>query len=172
MSSAKTLHSTGVITMACLLIACSKHPVDPESADQPAAQTATVPTAPPHAVTVCDVVTAAEMSKLLGSPVTAKPQRLSSDCIYASAADVGPNAELKIERGDGEAAMQGATFANQFEPGLANPLTGLGDQAISAGPMIMIRRGDDLISIMVSGVEDSLAAVKRIYSAVDAKMQR
>jgi hypothetical protein len=140
------------------------------SADPPAAQTAVAQAARP-AATVCDVVTAAEMSKLLGSPVIAKPQRLSSDCIYASVADVGPNAELKIERGDGEAAMQGATFANQFESGLANPLTGLGDQAISAGPMIMIRRGDDLISIMVSGVEDSLAAVRRIYAAVDAKMK-
>jgi hypothetical protein len=118
------------------------------------------------------VVTAAEMSALLGAQVTAKRQRLASACTYPSVADFGPNAELKIERGDGEAAMQGAAFANQHEPGLADPLAGIGDQAISAGPMVLIRRGDDLISIRVSGVDDPLAAVKRIYGAVNAKMTR
>ena len=172
MTASESFRMTGMILTGSLLLACTKQPVPRDTAGQPAAATAVAEAALRPVATVCDVMTAAEMSKLLGSPVTAKPQRLSSDCVYASVADVGPNAELKIERGDGEAAMQGATFANQFEPGLANPLTGLGDQAISAGPMIMIRRGDDLISIMVSGVEDSLAAVKRIYAAVDAKMKR
>ncbi|MDP9088082.1 MAG: hypothetical protein M3O26_04985 [Pseudomonadota bacterium] len=159
-----------IVTALCM-VACSKHPPYGVPGEQAAIQPTIKAAAAQAVATVCDVVTAADMSKLLGSPVNAKPQRLASDCVYASAADGGPSAEIKIERGDGEAAMLGTTFANQFEPGLANPLTGLGDQAISAGPITMIRRGDDLILISVSGVEDSLAAVKRIYAAVDAKIQ-
>ena len=161
----------GMILMVTLLLACSKHPAAAGTVEQPAAQTGAEAPSTSKVGTVCDLVTAAEMAKLLGSPVTAKPKRLPSDCVYASVADGGPNAELKIDIGDGEAAMQGVTFANQFQPDLANPLAGLGDQATSAGPMVMIRRGDDLITIMVSGVEDALATVKRIYAAVDAKMK-
>ena len=39
-------------------------------------------------------------------------------------------------------------------------LAGLGDQATSVGPMILIRRGEDLITLVISGVPDGTTAAK------------
>ena len=49
----------------------------------------------------------------------------------------------------------------QAEPGLADPLAGIGDQAVQAGPMLLIRRGEDLITLTLSGVDEDWATVAK-----------
>lgn len=49
---------------------------------------------------------------------------------------------------------------------------GLGDQATSVGPMILIRRGEDLITLVISGVPDGTAAAKSIYGLLNARLPK
>jgi hypothetical protein len=51
-----------------------------------------------------------------------------------------------------------------------DPLAGVGDQALTVGPVVMIRRGEDLITIRVTGVDDALRHIKLIYAAINAKL--
>ena len=51
-------------------------------------------------------------------------------------------------------------------------LAGLGDQATSVGPMILTRRGEDLITLVISGVPDGTAAAKSIYSLLNARLPK
>jgi hypothetical protein len=161
-----------------LLTACSK----PESASAtgaPAAQapalSAAVPIGPlaQRQGKACDMVTQAEMSAILGGQVIAASNNRSSDqteCIYSAASGISPYAELKVEWGSGPAAMMGAAMFNRKEPGAVDPLDGLGDQAIQVGPVLMIRTGEDLVTIVFSGVEDILPKARRIFEATKARM--
>lgn len=51
-------------------------------------------------------------------------------------------------------------------------LAGLGDQVTSVGPMILIRRGADLIKLVISGVPDGTAAAKSIYDLINARLPK
>jgi len=65
--------------------------------------------------------------------------------------------------------------AGAMEPQLGKvmgQLAGLGDQATSVGPMILIRRSADLITLVISGVPDTTAAAKRIYGLLDARLPK
>jgi hypothetical protein len=155
-------------TVAALgLVACGK----PNNTAQPQADAritaASEPSAPRSA---CDLLTAAEMSTALGGAVTQEASSRSDTCTYSSTQSSGPFAELKFTPGDGQAAMMASSFANRHEPGLADPLAGVGDQAVSIGPMVMIRRGEDLITLRVLGVDDTVKRIKLIYGAVNAKL--
>jgi hypothetical protein len=153
--------------LGALLSACGREPAAEASrvldAGTPVAASA-------RASSMCTMLPAAEMSTLLGSAVTAESAGRSDRCTYSPASGYSPSAEVSIAVGDGEAAMQGASFANGREPGLVDPLAGLGDQAIGVGPMVMIRRGHDLVSIRLSGVDDTLAKVREVYSALSTRM--
>lgn len=68
--------------------------------------------------------------------------------------------------------MKGAAaMESQLGPAMGK-LAGLGDQATSGGPMILIRRGEDLITLVISGVPDSTAALKSIYDLLNAKLRK
>jgi hypothetical protein len=56
------------------------------------------------------------------------------------------------------------------EPGLTSPYDGIGDQAAAVGTGLMIRTGDDLVTIMFSGVADAPAKAKRIFDTAKARM--
>ncbi|HEV2734445.1 MAG TPA: hypothetical protein VGV85_06380, partial [Longimicrobiaceae bacterium] len=58
----------------------------------------------------------------------------------------------------------------KMEPGIADPYAGIGDQAASVGPTLMIRTGEDLVNIVFSGVTDAPAAAKRIFETAHARM--
>jgi hypothetical protein len=164
----------GTATVAALLLAgCSKTSSGPAPASGPAAArpaAGQAVAAEPTELAACDFLTAEEMSALLGGRVTRDPPRQSNTCVYSPAQGSGPFAELKFEPGDGQAAMMGAGFANRHEPGLVDPLAGVGDQALTVGPVVMIRRGEDLITIRVTGVDDALRRIKLIYAAINAKL--
>jgi hypothetical protein len=66
--------------------------------------------------------------------------------------------------------MAGIGMATQQEPGLTSPYDGIGDQAVAVGPALMIRTGEDLVTILFSGVEDAPVAARKIFDTAKAKM--
>ena len=128
------------------------------------------------APTACGLISSAEMSAILGSAVraVADDRGGQTKCTYevAGAEIGGAYAEVQLNWGDGVAGMKGA---GAMEPQLGqvmSRLAGLGDQATSVGPMILIRRGSDLITLVISGVPDSTSTARRIYGHLDARLPR
>ncbi|MEO9101883.1 MAG: hypothetical protein ABI212_03675, partial [Burkholderiaceae bacterium] len=78
--------------------------------------------------------------------------------------------ELTINWGDGEVAMGAATAMSHIEPGITNPYAGIGDQAVSVGTALMVRTGEDLVTITFSGVEDPSAKARRIFDTAKSRM--
>lgn len=158
------------------LHACSKQPatVTPATADSPAPAARTVASEPQqNGAKACELVTAEEMSAILGAAVRAERNDRSNgktECIYTSVEGVSPYVEFSVEWGSGEGAMAGVGMAAQAEPGLASPYEGLGDQAAAVGPALMIRTGEDLVMLVFSGVDDIPSKAKRIFEAAKARM--
>jgi hypothetical protein len=127
------------------------------------------------APTACGLVPAAEMSKVLGTAVTAVADDRGGQtkCTYETAGgELGaPYAEVQLNWGDGASGMAGAgMMEGELGPAMGK-LAGLGDQATSVGPMLLIRRGEDLITLVISGVPDGTGAAKSIYGLVDAGLK-
>jgi hypothetical protein len=121
----------------------------------------------------CALVTAAEMSAILGTRVVATPSDRSSGetkCSYQPANGISPSVQFSVTWGDGRAAMRGMGLAEKHEPGLTSPYEGIGDQAGSAGPLLMIRTGEDLVTIVSSGVNDVPTVAKKIFTTAKARM--
>lgn len=123
----------------------------------------------------CDLVTAQEMTAILGSDVVAQPNDGSNgktECIYQSGNSEGssPYAQLTVEWGSGEAAMTAMGMMGRIEPGITDPYEGIGDQAAAVGPTLMIRSGEDLITIVLSGVDDMPATAKKIFATAKARI--
>jgi hypothetical protein len=128
------------------------------------------------APTACELVSAADMSTVLGSAVgsVADDRGGQTKCTYETAGgELGaPYVEVQLNWGDGVAGMKGAgALESQLGPAM-DELAGLGDQATSVGPMILIRRGEDLITLVISGVPDSTAAAKSIYDLLSARLPK
>lgn len=173
MSSIRQLIS--IMASAALLVACSrKDNVALES--QLSAPTAAAESPPPEQrqpLTACAMVTGAEMSKILGSSVTAEPHEGTADqtkCIYKPASAPSPYVEFTLNRGDGEAAMSAAGMMDQYKPGMISPYDGIGDQAIAVGTTLMIRTGEDLVQLVFSGVTDAPKAAKQIFETAKPRM--
>lgn len=158
---------------AALLVACPK----PESAVPPgvASPPSTAsPVAPPkQRAMACAMVPQEAMSAIVGGAVISKPNDRSNgqtQCIYSAASGISPYVDLKVEWGMGPMAMKGVGMANKAEPGLANPFEGIGDQAAQIGPALMIRSGEDLVTIVFSGVDDALPKARKIFDLVKARL--
>jgi hypothetical protein len=124
----------------------------------------------------CELVSAADMSTVLGTAVAASADDRGGQtkCTYETAGgEIGaPYAEVQLNWGDGAAGMKGAgAMESQLGPAMGD-LAGLGDQATAVGPMILIRRGEDLITLVISGVSDSTAAAKSIYGLLNARLPK
>jgi hypothetical protein len=143
--------------------------------------TATTPTTPIAATApsredakACDLVTSQEMSAILGTAVVGTdPDHKSSGlttCDYSPSGASTPSAEFSVEWGEAEIAMRATGATNKKEPDIADPYAGIGDQAAAVGPMLWIRSGKDLVKIMVSGVDDAPAKVKKIFDTAKARM--
>lgn len=118
------------------------------------------------------MVTAAEMSDILGATVAAEPGEGgdSTTCRYIQAGRTLPLAELKVDWGGGSAAMAAAGMLSRHEPGIADPLAGLGDQASAIGPALWIRVGDDLVTLTLFGVDEDVVVAKRILATMRPRM--
>ncbi|MDH4981701.1 hypothetical protein [Hyphomicrobium sp. D-2] len=126
--------------------------------------------------TACELVSAADMSTVLGSAVgaVADDRGGQTKCTYETAGgELGaPYAEVQLNWGDGEAGMKGAgIMESELGPAMGD-LAGLGDQATTVGPMILIRRGDDLITLVISGIPDNTTAARSIYGLIDAGLTK
>jgi hypothetical protein len=122
----------------------------------------------------CDLISEAEMTEILGSPVIAQSgdghSVAQTSCGWSPESGYSPYAELTIEWGSGEAAMFATGILSGIEPGLTSPFEGLGDQASAVGPTVMIRRGEDLVTIILSVKDDPVPIVRSIYATVDARL--
>ena len=128
------------------------------------------------APTACELISAADMSAVLGSAVTAVADNRGGQtkCTYESAGGEigGAYAEVQLNWGDGVVGMKGAGVVEPQLGQVMGRLAGLGDQATSVGPMILIRRGSDLITLVISGVPDSTSTARRIYGLLDARLPK
>lgn len=180
------MNSTRLVLVSLLLAlpainGCSK---SAPSATGPTAQAAPSPTdasistavaaASREGAKACELITSAEMSAILGSTVVGtEPANKSSgktDCIYKPADAPSPYVEFSIEWGEGQTAMTAVGAMNQVEPGITNPYAGIGDQAAAVGTALMIRTGEDLVTITFSGVEGAPSKAKQIFDTAKARM--
>ncbi|MGH3851109.1 MAG: hypothetical protein ACRDRT_15700, partial [Pseudonocardiaceae bacterium] len=119
--------TTRVLIIALLGIAVSAC-----SRDQAPTASAVAASAPPpvqasavekQKPTACALVTAQQMSVILGSTVTAEPDESSfnkTECIYKRGEGPGPYVDLTVGWGDG-AAITAIGAMGRMEPGLTNP---------------------------------------------------
>lgn len=165
-------HLTLAATVLSAVSACSSSDA-PSTAARPAPVATEAPRASKSHTTACDLVTGAEMSAILGGKVVSRNNDHSygkTECIYTAAEGVSPYAEFSVDWGSGADAMVAASMMNKREPGIADPYQGLGDQAVSVGPTLMIRSGEDLITIVFSGVDDLPTRARKIYDTARARM--
>ena len=162
------LSQAGALALLVLVSGChSRAQTQGASAASGASQTS----APAEKSTpgACELVTQAEMSSILGSPVVAA-EHGSNKCIYTAASGISPYVEFSVDLGDGEAAMGATRMMATKEPGIADPYEGVGDEAASVGPALMIRTGEDLVTLVFSGVEDVPDKARRIFDTAKARM--
>lgn len=167
--------------LATLLLAlpsmcgCSKPAASPASAtatEGNSTEAATALPAPPLA-RACELVTSVEMSTILGSAVVGTPNEGSvgkTECIYKPAEAISPYVELSVTWGDGRAAMTAMGMMGNIEPGIANPYEGLGDQAAAVGSTLMIRSGEDLVTLSFSGIDDTPAVARKVFDTAKGRM--
>jgi outer membrane protein assembly factor BamE (lipoprotein component of BamABCDE complex) len=119
----------------------------------------------------CALVTEAEMAAILGARVVAAArQGGSTECNYTPVSGISPAVKLSVDWGDGKIAMASAGLMSRREPGLTSPYDGIGDQAAAVGPALMIRTGEDLVTIVFTGVSGAPAKAKRIFDTAKARM--
>ncbi|HEV2735536.1 MAG TPA: hypothetical protein VGV85_11900, partial [Longimicrobiaceae bacterium] len=107
------MRRSGTAILALLLLAACSSGDEPAEASggEAAAAVEDVATASPEEKArplACALVTEAEMSAIVGSPVVAAPNDRSSnktECIYTAASGVSPYVEFSVAWGHGEAAM-------------------------------------------------------------------
>jgi hypothetical protein len=167
--------TTSLAIPILFLIACSSKDNAASRPQSTTAATTAASTAAPQRspAAACAMVTQAEMSAILGSAVVAQPQEGGSnqtECIYKGATPQSPYVEFTVNRGDGEGAMTAQAMLGQHEAGLTHAYPGIGDQAYAVGPELMIRNGDDLVTLLVYGVTDAPATVKRIFDTAKPRM--
>jgi hypothetical protein len=118
----------------------------------------------------CTLVSEAEMSAILGAPVVTDPNlRSGNKCIYRATSGNGPSVELSVDMGGG-AAIAAMGALGKAEPGLTSSYAGIGDRAVAAGPALMIKTGDDLVTIVLAGVDDFPATAKKIFDTAKPRM--
>ncbi|HEY5086657.1 MAG TPA: hypothetical protein VII66_04775 [Gemmatimonadaceae bacterium] len=164
---------TSLVLPVLLLAACAKKDKAVSESQQAAATVANAPAAQRKPPVACAMVTPAEMSIILGSSVVAEPHEGSSNqtqCIYKGTSPHSPYVEFTVNWGDGEGAMEAQGMLGQHQAGLTKAYPGVGDQAYAVGPELMIRNGDDLVTLLVLGVTDAPATVKRIFDTAKPRM--
>ena len=162
------MRSTLALAMLMFAAGCSK-----PAEEVPTAEAAPAVAAEPTRIVACDLVNASEVSTIVSVEMKAIPdEENSTQCTYQPTSGSSmPMIELAVDVGGGEAAMVAGKMLSRVENGeLNDPLHGIGDEAFIVGPEAMIRRGDDLVRIMVFGAEDSLGATRKIFELADANL--
>ena len=152
------------------LCACGKN----EPSLPPPVGTAPLAAAANKVVSACNLVTAEEMTAILGASVTAtaKDRAVKAECIYQPSSGNSPRLDFTIDWGDGEVAMKAAAAMKRIKPSISDPLAGIGDEAIIVGPTLMVRSGDDFIQLVFSGVDDIVGKGAQIVALAQSRMPR
>ena len=174
-------------------VGCSRQE-SPPAAAAPAASTeqATAAAAPaPHA-TACELITAAEMSAILGGTVQASPggnerPPAATECIYQSGAPMpsedemargataGPYAEVEVDWGGGDPEVLDTSAglvngASNLDA--ADPLKGLGDRAykVTADQVFISTHGNLMMIRFMPRAGDVPAKARKIFETAQPRM--
>ena len=151
---------------ALLFAACSKQ----ESA--PAAQPAVANAPAKLRAKACELVTAAEMSAILGGPVAAAPggneyPPRKTECIYSPVNENGPYAELQVDwdEGDPKVLEMVAGLAGGTAKGMINEFEGLGELAwrVAGSQVFVSTRGHLMMIRFMPGATEVAARARRIH---------
>lgn len=120
----------------------------------------------------CELVTAQEMSRILGKAVNAQGSEgyEKTGCTYSVAQGEGPYVEFSVNWGSAEGAMNMTRMLAMAEPDMAQPYSGIGDEATMVGSMLMIRSGEDLVILAIADVNDIAGKARRIFDTAKARM--
>ena len=122
------------------------------------------------------MVTDAEMSKILGGEVRAvatEGGQSWTQCIYSPVTGTTPHeVELKVEWGAGPSLAPASNAANSAAPiGAVDPLQGIGDHAVQVPGLVLIKVGDDLMTVQfVYGDADLPGKARRIFETAKSKL--
>lgn len=161
-----------LVSAALLAAGCGGRAETAATAGDAAAAPSTPAASSTSSPAACTLVTAAEMSAFVGTPLTAGAEEGggAATCRYAPPAASMPSIEVKVEWGSGEIAMAAMGVFGRLEPGVAEALAGVGDQATAIGPAVMIRTGADLITLTLLGVDERPALIRRIVQTMRPRM--
>jgi outer membrane protein OmpA-like peptidoglycan-associated protein len=151
---------------ALTIAACSRD--NTAAAKTADTSTSTATTAATRAV--CAMVTAEEMSGIVGTKLSAESGDSTATCKYQPAQGSSPHVELTVDWGGGPAALTASSLLSRREPGISSPLDGLGDEASSIGPALWVRVGEDLVTLTLWGIEEDIPAAKRIIATMRPRM--
>jgi hypothetical protein len=180
---------------AIFSVGCSKDEAPQVAATTATPEAATAATAAPEQkqrASACDLVTASEMSAILGGTVTAaaggnERPPTSTECIYSSVAGsddevglasvAGPNpyAELAVDWGAGDPEAMGTAtdLINSAAPiGAVDPLQGLGERAyqVTADQVFISSKGDLIMIRFPRRSVDVAPKARRIYETAKPRM--
>ena len=120
----------------------------------------------------CNLLTANELSAVVGSPMVATPQDGDgvSNCKYAPAGDRGPSVEFTVMPGDGESTLQMDRDMKGHDAEADKRFAGIGDDAVVVPPSVQVRVGKDLLVFSLFGVGDEPSAIRKIVSVVKPRL--
>ena len=153
-----------------LAAACSSKSETPahDATTTPANQSAlTTPT--PSA---CELLTAVDISAIVGRSLIVDSETGGdrSVCRFKPATGSVPSVEVTVDWGGGAAAMTATGLLARREPGITDPLDGIGDQAATIGPALWVRVGEDLLNLTLFGVDDRASTARRIVAVMRPRM--
>ncbi len=152
----------------------------PPAAAAAAAAAAPAPVAPAAPVSTnpheaCNLVTAAEMSAIVGSPMTATPHDdpsldTVSNCAYAPASGRGSSVDFTVMWGDGESTLRMAREMKHHDAEADKRFAGVGDDAVVVPPAVQVRQGKDALVFTLFGFDDEPATLKKILKVAKPRM--
>lgn len=164
-----------VLAGSILLNGCSRQDSSPGAAATAAVNTTAPAVAKLHGK-ACDMVSQAEMSEILGGAVTAvatEGGQSWTQCIYSPVTGTTPlEVELKVEWGAGPSLAPASNLANSAAPiGAVDPLQGIGDLAVQVPGLVLIKVGDDLMTVQfVYGDTDLPGKARRIFETAKGRL--
>lgn len=170
-----TLFLSAVFSAAC----SNEEPSRVGATTATAAKATTIAPGQNKRTKACDMVTPSEMSAILGFAVTAAPGTneippTRTECIYSSAVEDGPFAEIQVDWGEGDLkAMETAVgIANGVAAGTVDPLQGLGDRAdmITSFQIFISTHGDLMMIRFAPGTKNVIPMTRRIYEIAKTRM--
>lgn len=143
---------------------------DPASAVSVVAPVSAQAPGDPHQA--CNLITADELSAIVGSMMVATPQEGDgvSNCKYAPASGRGASVEFTVMRGEGESTLEMDRDMKGHDAEADKRFAGIGDDAVAVPPSVQVRVGEDLLVFSLFGVGDEPSALRKIVAVVKPRL--